>query len=294
MSTNINIPLRTFNDILELLNLSWHSKDYLVGTKEIAIDEISTMDCRQDFYEIAIIVSGYLETRINNEIIRLEPKSILLLAPYTVIQSHDFRGTFELRTICFTESFIANSLLNIKVLDFLDLFFKNTGKAIQLNKNEFETLDKMYSILDEAVNEEKEGVNRKHYISTLILAYLFKTFDIFDSTFKDNGVLSPDAETVSKFRLLILKKPNNNLEFYADELNVSTQHLIRIVKRNTNKTPYTLISESLVINAKILLKNPNLTITEISEELSFSDNSSFGKFFKKHTDISPNSYRNKP
>lgn len=173
MSDSINIPLRTFNDILELLNFTWHSRDYLVGTKEIAVDEISTMDCRQDFYEIAIIVSGYLETRINNEILHLGPKSILILAPYTVIQSHDFKGTFELRTICFTESFIADGLLNIRALDFLDLFFKNTGKSIQLKESEFETLDKMYSVLDEAVNEEIEGIDRKHYISTLILAYLF-------------------------------------------------------------------------------------------------------------------------
>lgn len=107
-------------------------------------------------------------------------------------------------------------------------------------------------------------------------------------------MLTPEAETVSKFRLLILKKPNKNLEFYAEELNVSTQHLIRIVKKITNKTPHTLISELLMVNAKILLKNPNLTITEIADELSFSDTSSFGKFFKKHAGISPNSYKNEP
>lgn len=292
MPENLNFPIRTFNDILELMNQPWHSKDYLIGTKRVDLDEISMMDCRQDFYEISIIVSGYLEIKINNEVLHLGPKSIILVAPYTVIQSHGFKGTFELRTICFTESFIADSLFNIRVIDFLDLFFKNTGKSIQLNESEFKSLDKMYSVLEEAVNEEIKGLDRKHYISTLILAYLFKTFDIFDNTFKYNGVFSADLETVSKFRLLILKEPNNKLEFYAEKLNVSTQHLIRIVKRNTNKTPYTLISESLVINAKILLKSPKITITEISDELSFSDKSSFGKFFKKHTGMSPNSYRN--
>lgn len=292
MPENLNFPIRNFNDILELMNQPWHSKDYLIGTKRVDLDEISMMDCRQDFYEISIIVSGYLEIKINNEVLHLGPKSIILVAPYTVIQSHVFKGTFELRTICFTESFIADSLFNIRVIDFLDLFFKNTGKSIQLNESEFKSLDKMYSVLEEAVNEEIKGLDRKHYISTLILAYLFKTFDIFDNTFKYNGVFSADLETVSKFRLLILKEPNNKLEFYAEKLNVSTQHLIRIVKRNTNKTPYTLISESLVINAKILLKSPKITITEISDELSFSDKSSFGKFFKKHTGMSPNSYRN--
>lgn len=288
------IPVRTFKDILESLNIPWHSQDYILGTETFSVDEASEMNCRQDFYEISVIIRGSLEIMVNNRLLALKPGSILVNAPYTVIQAFEIKEEFVLRTICFAESYIAKSLFNIKVLDFLDFFVNSTGNVFQLNDGEFQVLDNIYVMLDEAVNEEREGKDRKHYISTMILAYLFKVMDIFENNFKDKGILSVDAEMVSKFQLLILKKPNNHLEFYARELHISKQHLIRTVKKITNKTPHTLISESIIINAKILLKSPDLTLTEISDELSFSDTSSFGKFFKKHTGISPNSYRNEP
>jgi AraC-like DNA-binding protein len=43
--------------------------------------------------------------------------------------------------------------------------------------------------------------------------------------------------------------------------------------------------------AKILLRNPSLSIQQIADQLNFSDQSSFGKFFKKHHRMSPLEYR---
>jgi AraC-like DNA-binding protein len=42
-----------------------------------------------------------------------------------------------------------------------------------------------------------------------------------------------------------------------------------------------------------LLRNPDMTIQQIAVELSFSDQSAFGKFFRKHTGTSPLKYRQK-
>ena len=41
------------------------------------------------------------------------------------------------------------------------------------------------------------------------------------------------------------------------------------------------------------LRDPELTIQQIAEKLGFADQSSFGKFFKKHAGISPLKYRQK-
>ncbi|MBQ2133511.1 MAG: helix-turn-helix domain-containing protein [Bacteroidales bacterium] len=47
----------------------------------------------------------------------------------------------------------------------------------------------------------------------------------------------------------------------------------------------------MTVKAKVLLRTPQLTIKEITDKLKFADQSSFGKFFKKHTGISPKKYR---
>jgi len=47
------------------------------------------------------------------------------------------------------------------------------------------------------------------------------------------------------------------------------------------------------MEAKLLLETPRLTISQIAENLNFSDQSFFGKFFKKQVGLSPSSYRTK-
>lgn len=292
MFKNTNLSVKSSNDLGTLFETAVNSKNFLVTTEEIDLMNVSIVDGKLDYYQVLIVLNGSFEIHINDQTIHLVQHSIVLLTPYTIIKTKSVSGKVRLRKICVTESFICNTPFNIGTLQLFDFFLTNSGTALKLKNCQFETLEKMYSII-EAELQGDSSINNTYYISTLILAYVFKTRDVFNNCF-NGDVVSAAVKTVSKFRLLILKKPNNKLDFYAEKLNISTPHLIRIVRKVTGKTPHALISESLLINAKILLKNPNITITEISEELSFSDNSSFGKFFKKHTGFSPHLYRSNP
>ncbi|MCB0458901.1 MAG: AraC family transcriptional regulator, partial [Flavobacteriaceae bacterium] len=62
-------------------------------------------------------------------------------------------------------------------------------------------------------------------------------------------------------------------------------------KEVSGKSTSQLINEIVVMEAKIMLDNPKLTISQIAQELQFSNQSFFGKFFKKNTGISPSNYR---
>ena len=46
-----------------------------------------------------------------------------------------------------------------------------------------------------------------------------------------------------------------------------------------------------VEEASRLLRDPELTLQQIAEELAFADQSSFGKFFRKHSGMTPMKYR---
>ena len=82
-----------------------------------------------------------------------------------------------------------------------------------------------------------------------------------------------------------------SVEFYAEKLCISKQYLSLIVKEKTRVTVGTIISAMRAEAAATLLRDPEKTIQQIAEELSFADQSSFGKFFKKHAGISPLKYR---
>jgi hypothetical protein len=52
------------------------------------------------------------------------------------------------------------------------------------------------------------------------------------------------------------------------------------------------IDAYVILEAKTLLKSGKLTIQQISEQLNFSNQSFFGKFFKRCAGMSPKDYMN--
>lgn len=84
-----------------------------------------------------------------------------------------------------------------------------------------------------------------------------------------------------------------NLDEIARISCMSANHLLRTYTQIFRKTPYQHISELRVEKAKRLLKNPGLTITDITFELGFTNPVSFSKMFRQHEGLSPNQFRKK-
>jgi AraC family transcriptional activator of pobA len=55
--------------------------------------------------------------------------------------------------------------------------------------------------------------------------------------------------------------------------------------------PVRVIRNRVILEAKRLLVNLDLNITEIAGKLNFADNSYFTKFFKKYTGQTPEEFR---
>lgn len=106
---------------------------------------------------------------------------------------------------------------------------------------------------------------------------------------------SHNEELALKFMQLIVThgKEWNEVSQYSTELCVTPVYLSRAIKAVSGKTVMEWINEARVAEAKILLRKPNVSIQEIAEELRFSDQSAFGKFFKKQEGLSPLEYRRK-
>lgn len=105
--------------------------------------------------------------------------------------------------------------------------------------------------------------------------------------------LSRNEEIVKQFFQLIHKhcKEEHEVTFYAKELCMTPEYLSRMLKKTTQHTASKWIANALITEAKILLRDSNLSIQQITDRLNFSDQSSFGKFFKKHRGMSPLTYR---
>lgn len=78
---------------------------------------------------------------------------------------------------------------------------------------------------------------------------------------------------------------------YADRLAVHVNHLNKVLKDVTGSTTTEIISQRVLQEAKILLRQTNWTVADIAYSLGFDDVAHFSNYFKKQTATSPVAFR---
>lgn len=78
---------------------------------------------------------------------------------------------------------------------------------------------------------------------------------------------------------------------YADLLHISPNHLNKCVKTATGQSARDLLDEMILLEAKVLLAQTDLSVSEIAWQIGKQDPSNFGRFFKTKLGITPKEYR---
>ncbi|MFD2721520.1 AraC family transcriptional regulator [Hymenobacter monticola] len=101
------------------------------------------------------------------------------------------------------------------------------------------------------------------------------------------------AHLANRFRELLFAhfKTQQLVADYAAQLCVSPNHLNKVVKAATGKSPTTWIAEAVVLEAKVLLHQSALSVGEVAAEVGLTDASSFSRLFKKHEGLTPLEFR---
>lgn len=90
----------------------------------------------------------------------------------------------------------------------------------------------------------------------------------------------------NRFRELLFKnlRTHHRVSDYATFLHISPNHLNKTVKAVTGKSPTKWIDEAIVLEAKVLLHQSDLSIAAVAEDVGFLDPSYFSRLFKKYED----------
>jgi len=88
-------------------------------------------------------------------------------------------------------------------------------------------------------------------------------------------------------------RKERQIRFYASKMNVSTAYLSRLVKEISGSTINEHVTSLIYKEACNLLSHSDMSIGEIADSLSFSDQSALTNFFKMRAGMTPLAYRNK-
>ena len=137
-------------------------------------------------------------------------------------------------------------------------------------------------------------------ISQLVLCQLKAFFIGFHEYLQRNPQYRPDEvksyrvrELFNRFMMLLEKdyKISREVNYYAEQMNISSKYLTNIVNQVTGHTPKTIIDQYVILQLKMHLKRTTQSIKEMAWEFHFADVSFFCRYFKKHTGLTPQQIR---
>src|SRR5690554_1295592 len=82
-----------------------------------------------------------------------------------------------------------------------------------------------------------------------------------------------------------------SVEQFAAQLGMSSAHLNTLCRRLADRSALQLLHERLLLEAKRQLTYTNMTVSQVSDSLGFSEPAYFTRFFKRHTGLSPREFR---
>lgn len=100
-------------------------------------------------------------------------------------------------------------------------------------------------------------------------------------------------ELFNHFMMLVERdyKISRDVSYYAEQMNITSKYLTNIASQVAQHTPKVIIDHYVILQIKQQLHLSNKNVKEIAWEYHFSDVSFFCRYFKRHTGMSPNDFR---
>ncbi|MBO9690130.1 AraC family transcriptional regulator [Chryseobacterium sp.] len=284
------ITYENLHDTLSFYSIDCRQSYYISSGKPIF--EFPKTPFRMDYYALCICTAGEINIEIDRQKYKVNVHSFLIAAPSTIVKFGKASDSFTMKLLFFDKNFLIKNISNPFIIEKMNLFSKGSYSIIKTTAKNSSLLQNLLDYLEK--KSKKKGKFTEEIIRTIIFNLLLETAEIIEQESSVNpGKEEGKKDLYLKFSKLIRENINRErtVQFYADKMHISSKYLIEIIKKASGKTPHEVIDEALLKEAYVMLGNPDITISEIAFELQFNSASAFGRFFKKHTTLSPSEYR---
>ncbi|WKN41113.1 helix-turn-helix domain-containing protein [Tunicatimonas pelagia] len=272
--------LRTRNPLFHCFNMAEANE----------LEQTTTQPHRTSFYTLALnFGTKNLSYSLNETTFDQPDNFILCVAPGQIAQWEKQGDWFGFCT--FFKSEFLDFSEQVNFLHQYPFFNINETNLISVGAADFEPLKLLFQlIIEEQASEEKFS---REVIKSHFQAILWKVRRIYEIHSGDNPRDRAGAVITAQFQYLVNEHflTKTTIEEYADLLNISANHLSQTISNNLGRTAKTVISKRRVKEARYLLAYTTQPISAIAFHLGFSEPTHFTKFFKKLTEVTPQTYR---
>ena len=242
-----------------------------------------------------VCISGELKVSVDLVEHTLKASTIMVVRPGHTLTgynaSEDFKGYLVLAPL----STINHSLPSFSRLMSCFMYFRDKP-IISITPDELAIQQHLHAAII-SKQAQSHSPYKDNVLEALYQSVLYETLSIYTSHMdKDNSVdgrLRRKEDVFYRFLLLVEECfiKERSVNYYAEKLNITPKHLSAVAKETSGHTAGEWIDSYVILEAKMLLQNSEMSIQEISSRLNFANQSFFGKYFKHHTGVSPKAFR---
>ena len=285
-------PQSTINDTL--------SDDLFISEMHyISEMDILKYPCRFRGYLAFFCIEGHFELEINLKRFSVRENSLFLYTPGNIVRVANISKE-EKEMVHFIVVAISSDLMSSTRFDFNKLYDESLhlleNPSVVLSEQEKELCKSYLSLINEV--SELKIPNTKESVSSLISSIFYLMGALWGNRVteaikkQDEGSIRSKAIFESFLKLVRdYHTKERNLSFYAGKLFLTPKYLSKLIKTVSGKSAHEWIDSFVILEAKNLLKYSDMSIKSIVYELNFPNQTTFYRFFKTKTGMTPSEYR---
>ncbi|HTJ10619.1 MAG TPA: helix-turn-helix transcriptional regulator [Dinghuibacter sp.] len=239
------------------------------------------------FYRVSLTVNGSLDMQIGLDHYVHQPRTLSFTYPNQIFSksnaSADAWGYYAL----FTEDFLSEFVPTLRMPEEFPFFDPYGQPLFQPSQEEMDVIIGHILRIDDEMRSSSSGRVRA------IRMHLYLLLHEARRSYERQGLSAvPSTDLVTRFRRLVSRHcmDKRHVSDYASLLSVTPNHLGRVVRSQSGRTPSDFIRDMLLIEAKSLLRYTSKSVSEIAYELGFEP-ATFGRFFRQSAGMTPLEFR---
>lgn len=246
-----------------------------------------------DMFSFIVVEEGMAHYILNYKEYNVRKGDMLLFSPSMLVSLTGCTDDFRCMNLMCERSLFEHMLSSNPAFQTYSYYFCRTDTPVVQLKQEIQTaiLKCMEQIRLAIITR---NTYQKEIIQSLVYTCMLLVLEVIEERVSSLPVSQGRTERLfHDFMALVVAhyKREHYINFYASRLSVTTTYLSRIIRRQTGKTAAYFLGGMLYAEACRLLTRTDYTAQQIAEELNFSDQSAFGKFFKSKAGVSPHIFR---
>ena len=249
---------------------------------------------RFDGVAVCIGVKGEGKMLLNLDEVIIKPNSLLFIPPDAMFRLIEWSGEEQEAFLLFlSNKFIHDINIDLNAVN--TSLFAPSSPILQLDEEKVQRVMRYFYLLHD--NASDENAYSRYIARSLMSAAGYQIMAYAEEAQeRELSVRTHSRKLTYVQKFLRLVRDNHRSEraisFYAGKMFISPKYLSLIIKDATGKSAGEWIDSYVIQEAKNMLRYSGKNVQQIAYELNFTNQSSFGKYFKNITGMSPTAFQN--